>query len=266
MASGSGDRHPASSGDASVHGGGQSAESGIACRSSSTTQDRERLFRDTISRLSHAMHILDTSLSSSPTLPNREKVIEMRHELFRMIQIVESYNPFDDMSIETFYSSLSRSVTGTVKYRQIDTEVSTRMVKTMFPSYIECRRVRGYSATKCTDPVVAPLMYPRWLATHHRWPQKDEFPLYFCKQLYAEFYLHYDVDYTDFPGHVGQGQGRLSERFRPADTPAPVNKRAMVGPNLLVMPRGPQMVSAGQSVPDASIRTDMFSSIATVVT
>jgi hypothetical protein len=84
--------------------------------------------------------------------------------------------------------------------------------------------------------------------------------------LYAEFYLHYDVDYTDFPGHVGQGQGRLSERFRPADTPAPVNKRAMVGPNLLVMPRGPQMVSAGQSVPDASIRTEMFSSIATVVT
>ena len=87
-----------------------------------------------------------------------------------MIQTIESYNPFDDMSIETFYSSLFHSVTGTMKYRQIDTEVSTKMVKTMFPSYTNCRRVRGYSATKCTNPVIAPLMYTRWLATHHRWP------------------------------------------------------------------------------------------------
>ena len=140
------------------------------------------------------------------------------------------------------------------------------MVKAMFPSYIQCRRVRGYSTTKCTDPVVAPLMYPRWLATHHRWPQKDEFPLYFCKQLFAKFHLHYDVDYIDYPGHVGQGRGRLFERFRPPDTPAPVNKWEMVGPNLLVMPRGPQMVTAGERVPDASIRTQMFSSIAIVVT
>ena len=183
-----------------------------------------------------------------------------------MIQTIESYNPFDDMSIETFSSSLSRSVTGTVKYRQIDTEVSTPMVKTMFPSYRQCHRVRGYSVTKCTDPIVAPLMYPRWLTTHHRWPHKDEFPLYFRKQLYAKFYLHYDVDYTDFLGHVGQGQGRLSKRFRPADTPGPVNKREMVGPNLLVMPRGPQMVTACESPLDASIRTQMFSSIATVAT
>ena len=77
MASGPGDHGPASSGDASVHGGGQSAESGTTRISSSTAQDRQRLFRDTVLRLSHAMHILDTSLSSSPTLPNREKVIAM---------------------------------------------------------------------------------------------------------------------------------------------------------------------------------------------
>ena len=109
----------------------------------------------------------------------------MGEDLFCIIHTIESCNPFDYISIETFYSSLSRSVIGTVKYRQIDTEVSTRMVKTMFPSYIQCRRVRGYSMTKCTDPIVTPLMYPHWLATHHRWPQKDEFPLYFCKQLYA---------------------------------------------------------------------------------
>ena len=78
MASGSGDHGPASSGDASVHGGGQSAQFGIAHRSSSIAYDRQRLFRDTVSRLSHAMEVLDTSLSSSPTLPNREKVMAMR--------------------------------------------------------------------------------------------------------------------------------------------------------------------------------------------
>ena len=78
MASSSGDHGPASSGDASVHGGGQSAQSGIARRSSSIAQDRQQLFRDTVSRLSHAIQVLDTFLSSSPTLPNREKVMAMR--------------------------------------------------------------------------------------------------------------------------------------------------------------------------------------------
>ena len=87
-----------------------------------------------------------------------------------MIQTVESYNPFDDMSIETFYSSLSHSVTGTVKYRQIDTEVSTGMVKSMFLTYEDHCRVRGYSMMKSTVQLVAPFMYPCWLATHHRWP------------------------------------------------------------------------------------------------
>ena len=77
MASGSGDRGPAFSRDTSVRGGGQSAESGTARRSTSTAQDRQQLFRETVSRLSHAMQVLDTSLSSSPTHPNREKVTMM---------------------------------------------------------------------------------------------------------------------------------------------------------------------------------------------
>ena len=49
----------------------------------------------------------------------------MRDELCHMIQMIESYNPYDYISIETFYSSLSCSVTGTVKYRQVDVDVST---------------------------------------------------------------------------------------------------------------------------------------------
>ena len=55
MASGSGDRGPASLRDDSVHRGGQSVESGIARRSTSTAQDRQQFFRDTVARLSHAM-------------------------------------------------------------------------------------------------------------------------------------------------------------------------------------------------------------------
>ena len=50
------------------------------------------------------------------------------------------------------------------------------------------------------------------------------------------------------------------------DTPAPINKRAMVGPNLLVMLRGPQMVATGQSVPDDTIKTHIYLSIVTVTT
>ena len=77
-----------------------------------------------------------------------------------MIQTIESYNPFDDISIEIFYSSLSHSVTSTVKYRQVDTKVSIAMVKTMFPFYIDRARVRGYSMTKCTDELITPFIYP----------------------------------------------------------------------------------------------------------
>ena len=85
MASGSGDRSPASSGESNVHRGGQSVESSTTRRSTSSTEDREQLFRDILARLSHAIEVLDSSLSSSTTLPNREKIITMREELFRMI-------------------------------------------------------------------------------------------------------------------------------------------------------------------------------------
>ena len=94
MASSSGDHGPASSGDASVHRGGQSAESGTTHRLTSSTQDREKLFRDTLVRLSRAIEALDSLLSSSTTLHNREKIIAMREELFCMIHTIESYNRF----------------------------------------------------------------------------------------------------------------------------------------------------------------------------
>jgi hypothetical protein len=41
----------------------------------------------------------------------------------------------------------------------------------------------------------------------------------------------------------------------------PIDKRAMVGPNLLFMPRGPQMTIAGLTVPDDIVRNQILSSI-----
>ena len=75
MASSFEDHGPTSSGDASVHRGHYSAESSTTHRLKSSTKDREQLFRDTLARLSHAIEVLDSLLSSSTTLPNREKII-----------------------------------------------------------------------------------------------------------------------------------------------------------------------------------------------
>ena len=96
---------------------GGSVESGTARRSTSSTQERERLFWDIVARLSRAIEYLDSTLMTSTTLPNREKITTMRDELCRMIHTIESYNPYDYISIESFYTSLSRSVTSTMKYR-----------------------------------------------------------------------------------------------------------------------------------------------------
>ena len=115
----------------------------------------------------------------------------------------ESYNPYDDVSIDVFYHSLSSTIIGTVGWRTVDSDVSVTQVKNMFGThYINKRVVQAYRVTKCTDDIVAPFIYPRWLATHHMRPQKDEMPLYLYKQLFAEFHLGYDVDYTDLPPHA----------------------------------------------------------------
>ena len=80
MASGTGGA-PTSSGEASVHGGGPSAESGTARRPTASAEERHHLFADTIARLSRALEYLDSTLLASTTLSNREKIISIRDEL-----------------------------------------------------------------------------------------------------------------------------------------------------------------------------------------
>lgn len=119
----------------------------------------------------------------------------------------------------------------------VDEMVLVESVKNMFPNYQPLKKVRGYHTTRCTDPLVEPFMYPHWLAAHHMWPHKDEFPLYFCKQLFVEFHLHQELYYTDILGHARQDQGRFSYKFKDPDAPVLINKWALIGPNLLVMPK-----------------------------
>lgn len=222
---------------------------------------------ETISRMQAALTALERTLQNSTTLPNREKLTAIRTELMSMIQKAESYNPYDDVSIDVFYHSLSSTVIGTVGWRTVDSDVSVTQVKNMFGThYINKRVVRAYRVTFCTDDIVAPFIYPRWLAAHHMWPQKDEVPLYFCKQLFAEFHLGYDVDYTDLPPHAGQGRGRYQDKCRRPDIPQPPSKRALVGQNLLVLPKGLEAYTGAGQVAAEDTRLDMYSSIATIAT
>ena len=72
---------PTSSGEASVHGGGPSAKSGTTRRPTASAKERQRLFADTIARLSRALEYLDSTLLASTTLPNRERSEEHTSEL-----------------------------------------------------------------------------------------------------------------------------------------------------------------------------------------
>ena len=118
----------------------------------------------------------------------------IRDELINMINTIQGFNPYDSLSLDSFYNFLSCSVSGAMRWREVDSLVLLDNVKSIFPHYIPLKMVRGYHTTMCTDPLVAPFIYPHWLAAHHMWPQKDEFALYFYEHLFAQFHLHCVVD------------------------------------------------------------------------
>ncbi|XP_057832472.2 uncharacterized protein LOC131043295 [Cryptomeria japonica] len=234
-----------------------SNQSNHACRSN--------LYSETIQRLDKALHCLDQTIHNTPNQSNRDRLVSIRDEITRMIEIVRSYNPYCDIGIQQFYASLSTSVTGNEKWSSISSKVSLGMVHSMFPFYMGRDRVRAYLVTRCTDPIVGPLIYSRWLAAHHRWPHNDELPLYFCKQLYAEVHLHLDVDYTSIPRHAGHGKGRLADKaqYRRQDLPPPIDKRKLVGPNLLFLLKHLKFGETTESTHTPS-SCGIFKSIATI--
>lgn len=80
---------------------------------------RARLHAKTLEALQRALHHLDNTLHNTPTQPNMDKAHSIRDELLNMIDTVQSYNPYDDISIDFFYSSLSCSVVGMVRWTTI---------------------------------------------------------------------------------------------------------------------------------------------------
>ena len=95
--------------EASVHG---FPHSGSSHRSTASTQDRETLFSDTIQCLQSALDTIDQSLQASPTLQHRDKVTVIRDKLISMMHIVKVFNPYDSVSLDTFYSALSCTISG----------------------------------------------------------------------------------------------------------------------------------------------------------
>ena len=97
-------------------GGSDSREailhSGSSCRSTTSTQDMETLFSDTMQCLQGTLDTIDQSLRASPTLQHRDKVIVIRDELISMIHTIEGFNPYDSVSLDTLYSALSHSISG----------------------------------------------------------------------------------------------------------------------------------------------------------
>lgn len=114
----------------------------------STLEDRESVHAHTIVRLQAALAKLEQTLQNTHVLSNREKLVSIRDELMCMIGLAQSYNPYDYHHIDHFYASLSYIVSGTVKWRQVDRDVFSTNVKSMFPFYMNMRVVRGYRVTR----------------------------------------------------------------------------------------------------------------------
>ena len=80
------------------------------------------------------------------------------------------------------------------------------------------------------DFIVASMIYPHFLATHHHYPNNDQIPLYFAHQLYAEFHVGLNINYLEIPYYSRQGRGRIVDRdqYRGAHHLPPVDIRWFV--------------------------------------
>lgn len=79
---------------------------------------RSTLYAKTIRRLDVALKCLEKTIYT-PNLSNRYRLVTIRDKITRMIRFIQSYNPYDEISIKQFYLSLSRSVSGHDKWSSI---------------------------------------------------------------------------------------------------------------------------------------------------
>ncbi|KAH9292174.1 hypothetical protein KI387_042643, partial [Taxus chinensis] len=153
-------------------------------------------------------------------------------DLRRIETSLKTYNPFDSESIKKFMDSLKSSVSGDVGYNEITSRLSDKEVvkRSCWSFYADKRKIRAYYVNKCSCPLCAPLIYPRFVASQGQFPNNDQLPLYFIMMLHAEVHLNLKVNYLDIPSYLGQGRGRISHRqaYRKEGAPAVVDARQLV--------------------------------------
>ncbi|XP_059070200.1 uncharacterized protein LOC131054334 [Cryptomeria japonica] len=124
-----------------------------------------------------------------------------------------SHTSFSPEVIEDIYRQLRSEVRGPHSFVDVVGVVSKETIKERcFPQYQEKSKVRGYQVTRCIDPQVASLIYPRFLAAHDRYPNNDQIPLYFAQQVFVEVHCQMKPNYPNIPGYYGQGRGRIADR------------------------------------------------------
>ena len=125
-----------------------------------------------------------------------------------------AHHSFTPTILASIFSELRAKISGDASFDDVKRVAPKDVIKReLFPEYEGARgRVRGYRVTRCRDPIIASMIYPRFLAAHGRYPNNDQIPLYFAQQLYAEFRIGLNVNYLDIPDYCGQGRGRIADR------------------------------------------------------
>lgn len=72
-------------------------------RSATTPQERQQLYNQTVEALQCALDHLNITLENMCDHTNKQRGETIRHELVHLIDLVDNYNPYDEVNIEEFY-------------------------------------------------------------------------------------------------------------------------------------------------------------------
>lgn len=153
-------------------------------------QDREQsenLFDRTNKEIQKLQESIDSPSSSTIYRNTCQSILDSLIAIRNDIQRTSAYSP------DVVQSILERKrweVSSGLSLKEVAKLVPKEILKTqVWPSYTEKQYVKGYQVTKCQDPAISALIYPRFLAAHGRYPNNDQIPLYFAQQIYAEVRL-----------------------------------------------------------------------------
>lgn len=175
-----------------------------------------------VSRLQHSILTSEDGLY-------RDICVTICRSLLDLSARFRAHHSFTPDILASISRELRAEVSGTASFDDVKRVAPKDVIqRELFPEYEGTQgRVRGYRVTRCRDPIIAGMIYPRFLAAHGRYPNNDQIPLYFAQQLYAEFRIGLNVNYLDIPGYLGQGRGRIADRdqYRSVDRLPPADLR-----------------------------------------